>query len=222
MSGRADVTVITATIPGRSWYLERAIESVYRQTVAPESHLICARTRDTRHREIQISDARNAALAGVSTQWTAFLDDDNEWLEHHLETLLMVAGRWPTHDVIYLPSTGTYQPYLDTNEWSAEQIVGDLAIGNWIDPNGAMVRTEMLFDIGGFSTAFDPWYYEGAGIVTGGFAKSGMLTEDADLWMRLALVGARFATIDCQTWSYDTTAPDRGSMELMGLMEPPA
>lgn len=75
-----DVTVIIPSYPKREGsLLTRALTSVYKQTKKPGFVIIeCDMQR--------FGSARNKdnAVARVSTEWTAFLDDDDEWLPHHL------------------------------------------------------------------------------------------------------------------------------------------
>lgn len=81
-----DVTVCIPSIPTRQGLLRRALGSVYRQT-----HPVAAVSiaHDLDHEGAWTT--RNRALAGVRTTWTAFLDDDDELLPHHVEHLLRVA-----------------------------------------------------------------------------------------------------------------------------------
>lgn len=80
---RAGITVLTPTIPPRTAELARAIRSVAAQTYRPSDHLI---TCDHRA-EGQVA-IRNRMLRAVTTDWIAFLDDDDEFLPHHLDRLL--------------------------------------------------------------------------------------------------------------------------------------
>jgi glycosyltransferase involved in cell wall biosynthesis len=51
-------------------------------------------------------ESRNATMSMAKTDWIAFLDDDDEWLPHHIETLLAAAQEndadvvWGWFDVI--------------------------------------------------------------------------------------------------------------------------
>jgi glycosyltransferase involved in cell wall biosynthesis len=83
-----EVTVALPTIPPRRGLLKRAVGSVLGQTY-PASALSI------------VSDlwgngaawTRNEALQAVRTPWVAFLDDDDQFLPNHLETLMGEALR---------------------------------------------------------------------------------------------------------------------------------
>lgn len=76
------VTVVIPTIPPRGPELARAIVSVMRQTW-PAVGMSIAIDRD--HEGAWAT--RNRALRTVDTEWTAFLDDDDEFYPHHLDVL---------------------------------------------------------------------------------------------------------------------------------------
>lgn len=82
------VTVVIPHIPPRTFELGRAVASVATQTHQPENVVIAF---DKRHDGSAIM--RNRALYHISTTWVAFLDDDDELLPHHLETLVRYALR---------------------------------------------------------------------------------------------------------------------------------
>lgn len=84
MSG--DCTIVIPTIPPRQALLQRAIASVQaqRRPVAAMSIAVDI------HREGAWS-TRNRGLQGVTTEWTGFLDDDDELMAHHTEFLLAMA-----------------------------------------------------------------------------------------------------------------------------------
>lgn len=82
------VTVIIPHIPTRSFELTRAVASVESQTHMPENYIIAVDTR----RE-GAAATRNRALYQAATTWVAFLDDDDELLPNHLETLVTTALR---------------------------------------------------------------------------------------------------------------------------------
>jgi hypothetical protein len=80
------ITVVTPTIPPRKRMLLRATASVLNQTVPVAGMIV---TSDVLGRGAAFT--RNAGLRGVRTPWVAFLDDDDEMLPTHLETLLTAA-----------------------------------------------------------------------------------------------------------------------------------
>lgn len=78
------VTVVIPSIPPRVGnLLNEAVQSVLEQTYAPEGGISCA---------LDVARAgaartRQRALDAVTTEYVAFLDDDDRWYPHHLETL---------------------------------------------------------------------------------------------------------------------------------------
>lgn len=83
------VTVIVPHIPTRIVELERALASVWRQTHQPDAVIV-----QTDNRRVGSALTRNRALCyNLSTNWVAFLDDDDELLPNHLEVLLSRAAR---------------------------------------------------------------------------------------------------------------------------------
>jgi len=85
----SDITIVIPTIPPRQALLQRAIASVQaqRRPVAAMSIAVDV------HREGAWA-TRNRGLQGVSTEWTGFLDDDDELLAHHTEFLLDRADEY--------------------------------------------------------------------------------------------------------------------------------
>jgi glycosyltransferase involved in cell wall biosynthesis len=80
-----DVTVVIPTIPPRVEMLKRAVQSVMAQTWPAAAIAVSV---DNNHDGAWTN--RNRGLAMVQTEWTAFLDDDDELLPIHLERL----SRW--------------------------------------------------------------------------------------------------------------------------------
>lgn len=171
------ITVIIPTIPPRAHLLQRAIASVYRQTLPPHSTII----QTDLNREGSAA-TRNRALAAVQTEWVAFLDDDDEFLPHHLARLTEEANVTEA-DVIYpLP-----------------KVVG---------PNGREIPR--LFEYGGGPT-FDGPRLERQSYITvsslvrtdlarkvGGFEfvqSSNGLNDDHGFYLRLYHAGAVFAHV---------------------------
>jgi hypothetical protein len=80
---RVDVTVCILTLPERRALLERALDSVAAQTVYPSHSYILddvPRLGSAFRRHQITQEVRH-------TEWIAWLDDDDYWLPHHLETL---------------------------------------------------------------------------------------------------------------------------------------
>jgi glycosyltransferase involved in cell wall biosynthesis len=81
-----DVTVAIPTIPprtGNGGLLKHAVYSVRQQTRLPAGGISCALDVDKAGAAV----TRQRALDAVRTKWVAFLDDDDFFYPHHLETL---------------------------------------------------------------------------------------------------------------------------------------
>lgn len=173
----ADVTVVIPTIPPRARLLGRAIASVAAQTRP-------ARTIVVEH-DLDGAGAwttRNRGLVHVRTEWTAFLDDDDELLPHHLERLLALADAsgaglvWGWFDVV-----GGFDPFPQHR-------------GRPFDPDDPhivpityLVRTDVLF---------------AAMVETGGFAADtagAWEAQDAPLFTATARLAGTACTRDV-TW----------------------
>ena len=77
-----DITVAIPTIASRGGKLRQAISSALVQTHPVSAFSIAV----DRNREGSAA-TRNRALNAVQTDWTAFLDDDDQFLPNHLEKL---------------------------------------------------------------------------------------------------------------------------------------
>jgi len=162
--------VVTAAVEGRLELLARALESVRRQTLRPVDHLVAL---DYARRGTGATLAKLARA--VDTEWIATLDDDDELLPHHLETLhahregadvvypyCRVVGRRPLHYV-----NRPFDPEL-------------LRRRNFI-PATALIRTATLRAAGGWPDH---------------------RLQDYRLWLRLLDHGARFQHVPEVTWIY--------------------
>lgn len=89
------VTAVIPHIPTRPNGLARAVKSVAVQT--QRTYRISVSTDVDRTGSAQ---TRNRALRVADTEWVAFLDDDDTWLPHHVDTLLNAAERTGA-DVVY-------------------------------------------------------------------------------------------------------------------------
>lgn len=90
-----DVTALIPHIPVRPNSLARAVKSVVTQT-----QRVTAIAVEVDNDRTGSAATRNRALDRVDTEWTAFLDDDDWWLPHHVDTLLRAAERFDV-DVVY-------------------------------------------------------------------------------------------------------------------------
>lgn len=112
------VTVVIPTIPPRRMMLERAVDSVRRQTLQPARTII-----RVDHRKRGAGPTRTNGLRAVQTEWVAFLDDDDWFYPQHLQRLMETAHAtgadlvYPWFDVI----SGTDPfPQFEGKPWDPE------------------------------------------------------------------------------------------------------
>lgn len=138
------VTVCTPTIPPRQRLLTRALESVAAQT-RPVSAVVLA--FDTDHGGAWAT--RNRALGMVRTEWTLFLDDDDELLPHCVASLLRHADE-QSADVVW----GWFEVRGGTDPFPAHRHLQFDPARPHVIPITYLARTELLHDalvdVGGF------------------------------------------------------------------------
>lgn len=185
-----DVTVITATIPPRAAMLERSVGSVARQTLQPVEYLIEVDLHRT-----GAAATRDRLLRRVDTEWVAILDDDDELLPDHLETL---RGAADGNDLVY-----SHFRYSSLgNGGHLERFFGvpwDNAAPHQITVTW-MARTQALLDVGGFSEGFDPLSDERDW-------QGNRIAEDYWVVLKLADAGARIVHVPKVTWIYHVGHP---------------
>lgn len=174
--GAGKVTVITASLPGRAHLLAEAIASVAAQTV-PAAHLIAV---DAGH---GVAEVRNQLVAAATSEWVAFLDDDDLLDPNHLETLLAHAAG---HDVV-IPHCRFDGPPLP-EQFCNRPFDRQTLRRHGIFPITVLARRQAVLDAGGFPT--EGW-------------------DDWELWKRMDRRRARFTVVAETTWTYRTSTPDR-------------
>ena len=203
-----DITVIIPTIPERTELLQRALESVQRQTHFPaEIIVVCADPGE------DAPTVKQRGLMQSRTQWTAFLDDDDEFAPNHLERLMETATyyradlAYPWYELI--DADGKVidpQPLLcayddPVSGWrSAEGVAWGPVLQEWtmgigngnVIICGVLMRTELAQGVGGFpqrGTADWPEYP----------------WEELGLWRRMLTAGAVFAHSPARTYRWHRT-----------------
>lgn len=129
-----------------------------------------------------VSAARNTALASAQGDLLAFLDPDDLWTPNHLSAqvkAITVRGA----DVAYtgvnmIDSNGIAMGTFYPSERFIKGLPEALYCKNEIHLSTVVVRRAVVADVGGFDETPDIQH-----------------VEDWDLWMRLALAGAKFAYI---------------------------
>lgn len=194
---RHTVAVVIPTIPGRQREMERAVRSVKAQTRQPDQVVV-----EYDNERSGAAAARNRALARVTCDYVAWLDDDDELLPTHLRTLMRLVeyprGRFdPYPDLVYPaprmsggqdPTAVTVGGQLQLPwgvRFGPEQAAYLRRQGSFI-PMTHLVRTEVVRAIGGFQ---DGYYVDGR-----------YRGEDEDYLIRLLDAGAVFEHVDRRTW----------------------
>jgi len=182
---RPGVTVVTPSIPPRArTLLPRAMDSVLRQDHPVDGISIAV---DTAHEGSAVT--RNRALEGVTTEWAAFLDDDDTLRPGHIGSLLTAAQEFGA-DVIYpwftVPSGFDPFPEYEGQPFNEHAL---RKIQNYI-PVTLLVRTELAMSVGGFedrNKSREP---------------GASPCDEWGLWLKLLDAGAVFHHLNERTWYY--------------------
>lgn len=178
------ISVCIPSIPPRGHLLPRAIASVAGQTL-PADEIIVEVDREGHGAAI----SRDKALRAATSEWVAFLDDDDELLPQHLEHLLAHAEStgadmvFPWFDVI-----GGLDPFPQHfgRTWSLD------------DPTQTtitmLVRREAALAVGGFEEGEDGIDDEG-----------NKIGEDFRFVVRLARAGYKIEHLAERTWRWHHT-----------------
>lgn len=173
-----DITVVMPTIPTRIAELERAIASVMAQTLKPA----CVLVEEDKYKQGP-AFVRNRILKRVTTEWVAFLDDDDELYPDHL----LKCARYATLqglDVVY-PSYD-----CDDDPVNCHGIPFDASLlkrRNFI-PVTALARTAKVLEAGGFQPHPD---------------EHDNPCEDWGLWLAMLDNGAKFGHLPIRTWRWN-------------------
>lgn len=178
----SDITVVICTIDGRTELLQRALRTVTTQTLSPETIVV-----SYDHDRLGHAGNRNKAMEKVTTEWVAFLDDDDELLPHHLETLYWVAIEteadlvYPWHQIMDIDGNPVPDILHHWPEFNPEE----LRLNNYI-PVTVLVRAEAVRSVGGFPLSGPglPWWK----------------CEDWGCWRKMLDAGYRFVHTPEVTW----------------------
>lgn len=181
------VTAVIPTIPPRSGKgyggkLARAIRSVMNQTHPVDAISIAV---DLRHEGAAAT--RNRALARVATEWSAFLDDDDEWMPGHVERLLAHAEATGA-DVVYpwFSVPQGWDPFGDREgQPFEEKELRD--VRNYI-PVTVLARTDLVRSVGGFENR------------NNSTEPGASPCDEWGCWLKLLDAGARFEHLNLRTW----------------------
>jgi glycosyltransferase involved in cell wall biosynthesis len=193
----SDVTVVIPSLGTRKEYLKEAIASVLGQSY-PTSSLIVE--IDNKREGAWVT--RNRAMMKAGTEWTAFLDDDDVFLPHHLEFLVNNAVTenldlcWGWFEVMGgtdpFPNHRGRQFSLDTPH---------------IFPIPVLVKTKFLHKA----------YYEMGGFQKDKLEQGSWQTQDLPIWRHIIGVqGAKHKAYDEITWQWRHHATNTSGLVSKG------
>jgi glycosyltransferase involved in cell wall biosynthesis len=152
------------------------------------------------------SVARNKGLAQCSGKYVNFIDADDLIAPDKIADQVAYLEKNPGFDVVY--SKVRYfkdnggRSFYDVPRTTAEgDILDKLIYGNFINLGSPLIRKDALERINGFDTS-------GLDII---------LNEDWDLWLRLAISGARFGFIDKYHLFYRVHASNTSKNRMRGI-----
>ena len=187
LAGEGVVSVIIPAFNAAE-YVSAAVQSALTQTLCPREVIVVndGSTDETLGRlasfgnSIRVlsqanrgpAEAKNVGARLASAEWLAFLDADDTWLPQKLErqmaavdgdTALVYTDRFNVGDRGWLPPVqGHIQPPFEGD------VFQDLLLkGNYITTSSVLVRRALFLELGGFRADLP-------------------VTEDWDLWIRLA------------------------------------
>ena len=180
-----DITVAIPTIPQRRSRLRQALTSVAIQNYPASAVSIAYDLKGEGS-----AATRNRALGAVQTKWVAFLDDDDTFLPHHLETLAKGVEESGA-DVIYgLPRVigPTGNPLPRHWQWGGpEEFDADLLRKHSYITVSSLVRTDFAKDAG--------FTFKDAG--------NGQSYDDHGFYLGLLNLGAKFHHIHQETFIWN-------------------
>lgn len=186
---RPGATVVIPSIPPRQHQLRQAVASVLHQTLQPTAVII-----EVDHDHEGAAVTRHRGLAKVTTEWTAFLDDDDLLDAIHLQTLMDTAEQ---HGADYVWSQFRLG-FADGRTQAGPYPLGTGTFDQWRDEQPAqttittMVRTELALKVGGFAGFTD----------TGQEIDGQRFGEDWDFTLRMREAGAVFRHAPVVTWTW--------------------
>jgi hypothetical protein len=181
------VTVVITAIPERPDFLARAVMSVLAQTCPPTAIVIAL---DVDYEGAAIT--RTRALRTVQTEWTAFLDDDDEFKPVHLQHLMAYA-REKGSDMVF--------PWFDVRGGTDPFPSNEHREFDLNDPHQTtvtiLVKTEAALEVNGYlwEDGLDP-----KGEDHEDDAQGHRAGEEFRFAMKLATAGYKIDHLDEHTW----------------------
>lgn len=166
--------------------LARALESVWRQTLQPDV-IVIAQDND----RSGAAHTRERGTAAVTTEYVAYLDDDDQLYTNHLE-LLACEIRDTSADLVYpwfdVDGGRDPFPHHEGLPWRDEEPIQV--------PVTFIARTAAIRDAGGWTDDWDSTLAEDPGVDLEG-NRAG---EDWRLVLRMVRNGAKIVHLNRRTW----------------------
>ena len=177
----SDITVVIATIPPRAKLLRKALASVCVQTLQP-----VAITVEYDHHHTGAAATKNRGLARVTSEFSAFLDDDDAMLPEHLAKL-STAQKATAADVVYsMPLIPQLPGGIDPNGMHGAPFDADELRRRSYIQTTSLVRTRLAQDVGGFQ-----------------IPQHGGDYDDHGLWLAILDAGGTFHHVPEQTFLWE-------------------
>lgn len=192
------ITVVIPSIPTRRHtYLHRALDSVLQQELSPDAVII-----EFDHEHTGAAVTRNRGLQKVTTEWTAFLDDDDEMLPDHLK-LLRAHAVMTDADMVYPWFTVPegWDPFPDRE---GQPFDPDLLKTRNTIPITVLIKTELIQRVGGF---------EDRNTST---APEASPCEDWAGWIKVRDAGAKIEHLNRRTWLWHWSSGPGGNTSGRG------
>ena len=175
-----EISVAIATLPPRAKRLRAALASVATQTYQPHAIVV-----EYDHGRTGAAATKNRALAKVTTEFVAWLDDDDVLFPNHLERLAEVQEQtgadvvysWPLMNGAKDPRPDRFGVPFDPEELRRASYI----------PTTALFRTSLAVGAGGFQKPPGSQY------------------DDWGLWLAMLDAGATFYHVPERTWQWNVT-----------------
>ena len=182
--------------------IQRAVDSVLRQSEPPNEVIVVddgstdatatrleaygGSIRLIRQERSGVSSARNKGIEASRSEWVAFLDSDDSWNVDKLglqrKAVMASQGIGCVH-TRYIIENAEFRELSPIPPSSGDMRLADLLIKNRIGTSTVMAHRQLLCELGGFDESL-------------------MITQDWDLWLRMAQRGIRFAYVPIPLASY--------------------
>ena len=185
-----DITAAITTYRRNIETLQRAINSIYAQTLKPceiliiddngteelKSKLDLSKVRYISYEKNRgVSFARNYAISVANGEYIAFLDDDDEWMPNKLEIQAKVLEEYPDSALVFggglkLFENGDTAPTWSSTIFKPDPDYDDMLRADYVgSASHPLIRVDILRDLGGF--------------------RKMPAVEDYELWIRIAKNG---------------------------------